>query len=1146
MVFYDTFANSTINGGAATNMIPGGTPTASFTSYEIGSAKNATATTNFAGSFQLATAGTSSGNTEAQALFTKYPVTLVTNGDYVELDYTFTETTNILQGDGGASTGPYCGLYEASQIPPLSGTLLWNGGFSSSSTTADTGGTVNWAGYYAQMWYGGPTAASSSWYIYTRPPQTQANNTDQELAYGSAGGTEHSAATTGTGFPYLIVGSQYTVQFRVTLSAPGTLTVSNALYAGVGISGAPIFTNIANWTGANFMGTNFDGLCIGYRAGDGLSPHIPWTNFINSITVVAGLAAQAGPYFSVTQSGSGCGGATVGLSGSVTTNVYLLFTNGTYNGQSVTGTGAAISFGFETSPATYTVMASNTVTTSVGPMYGSAAVSVGPPSISSQPASITCVSNVAASFSVGASGVSLTYQWYKNGTALTNGGDISGAQTTNLVISPTRASDAATAAQGYYVVIHDVCGDVLTSTPPVSLTLTPPHHLVWVGGNTDDNWEFSELNFTLNGTPTNFNNGDDVTFDDTSANDAVTVTNSVIPTLVTVNSANGYNFSGAGQITGFGQLLDMGSGTLAIYNNNTYTGGTVISNGATLQLGDGNAAANNGSVAGTVTVTSGGTLSYNFAGSGNTTVVLNHALAGSGIVNCMTANGSTIATSTALVSSNFNGTINIQGFTALHASDENAGYALGNGSTINVPDNTQVWLDRSATAYNNTFNIGGTGWLGATPQTGAMRVFDNTITGPIFLQDNARIGGTINGATIQSVISGPYQLEVWGNTNSFVLTMGPTNGSPQAYASTLITSGAISAANSNAISTGPLTLDVAGDMQLNGQNITVADLSSVNQAGQLETTGPTVRNLNSTNAATLTVGADNTSQEFDGTFSDGGAAPFGLTKVGTGTLTLTLLHTNTGAVTVQGGSILLSGISAFANAKLISVASSATFDVSQRSDDTLTLNANQTLAGNGAVNGMVVASAGSTVSAGNTMGTLTASGNITLSGTLSLNLNRTNTPSNCSHLVSSGGSITYGGVLSVTNAGPKLQAGDSFQLFPGATAGFTGFNLQTNDSVNNAIYTWNNTVASNGKITVASVASLINTNPTNIVASVRGGNLTLSWPADHTGWTLQSQTNTLGGGLGTNWVNVAGSTATNQVVIPINPLNGSVFFRLWY
>ncbi|HEY4414981.1 MAG TPA: DUF642 domain-containing protein, partial [Verrucomicrobiae bacterium] len=72
------------------------------------------------------------------------------------------------------------------------------------------------------------------------------------------------------------------------------------------------------------------------------------------------------------------------------------------------------------------------------------------------------------------------------------------------------------------------------------------------------------------------------------------------------------------------------------------------------------------------------------------------------------------------------------------------------------------------------------------------------------------------------------------------------------------------------------------------------------------------------------------------------------------------------------------------------------------------------------------------------------------------------------------------------------------------------------------------------------------TNPTNILFQVTGNHLTLNWPADHIGWRLQMQTNTLNAGLGTNWWDVAGSTTTNQVTLPIDSTDGSVFYRLIY
>ncbi len=80
----------------------------------------------------------------------------------------------------------------------------------------------------------------------------------------------------------------------------------------------------------------------------------------------------------------------------------------------------------------------------------------------------------------------------------------------------------------------------------------------------------------------------------------------------------------------------------------------------------------------------------------------------------------------------------------------------------------------------------------------------------------------------------------------------------------------------------------------------------------------------------------------------------------------------------------------------------------------------------------------------------------------------------------------------------------------------------------------------------ATVPVTVNTNPTNIVFSVTGNQLTLSWPADHLGWTLEAQTNRLSVGISTNWVPVSGSASVTNLVIPINLTNGSVFYRLMY
>ncbi|MEI6075060.1 MAG: autotransporter-associated beta strand repeat-containing protein [Verrucomicrobiota bacterium] len=76
-------------------------------------------------------------------------------------------------------------------------------------------------------------------------------------------------------------------------------------------------------------------------------------------------------------------------------------------------------------------------------------------------------------------------------------------------------------------------------------------------------------------------------------------------------------------------------------------------------------------------------------------------------------------------------------------------------------------------------------------------------------------------------------------------------------------------------------------------------------------------------------------------------------------------------------------------------------------------------------------------------------------------------------------------------------------------------------------------ITGSGSLLVASSAP-----PTLNVASLGGGHLQFSWTG---GGTLQAQTNSLGAGLGTNWVDYPGAS---PVTITINPANGSVFYRV--
>jgi len=78
---------------------------------------------------------------------------------------------------------------------------------------------------------------------------------------------------------------------------------------------------------------------------------------------------------------------------------------------------------------------------------------------------------------------------------------------------------------------------------------------------------------------------------------------------------------------------------------------------------------------------------------------------------------------------------------------------------------------------------------------------------------------------------------------------------------------------------------------------------------------------------------------------------------------------------------------------------------------------------------------------------------------------------------------------------------------------------------------------------------VVNSTPTNLITSVSGGSLSLTWPADHTGWRLLAQTNHLVQGLSANsndWGTVNGSANTNQMNLKLDPTVPAEFYRLVY
>lgn len=89
-------------------------------------------------------------------------------------------------------------------------------------------------------------------------------------------------------------------------------------------------------------------------------------------------------------------------------------------------------------------------------------ITVNPPTaITTAPVAVNVCANQPASFTVVATGSSLTYQWYKNGVLIT------GATSATYSI----ASATSTSAGSYSVVVNGACGSV--SSPGVALTIKP-------------------------------------------------------------------------------------------------------------------------------------------------------------------------------------------------------------------------------------------------------------------------------------------------------------------------------------------------------------------------------------------------------------------------------------------------------------------------------------------------------------------------------------------------------------------------------------------------------------------------------------------------------------------------------------------------
>ena len=747
--------------------------------------------------------------------------------------------------------------------------------------------------------------------------------------------------------------------------------------------------------------------------------------------------------------------------------------------------------------------------------------------ISQDPVNQSLAVGQPANFSVSASGSPpLYYQWRTNSIA------IPGATNSTYARPSAQLSDA-----GSYTVVVTNSSSAATSAV-ATLTVRVPLNLTWLGSTPA--WDTNTVNWDSNSdavADSVFTFGDNVRFDDNgSANPLIDVSGSFTPSSVVVSniSVNYYlGSSGSGGIAGSCGLTKQGSGSLILDINNTYAGPTIIQEG-TLTVGNNDAL---GSL-GTGPVTNLGVLDFNSTAA----LVINTNLAGSGsLVKDSTGSLSLLGSNTfsgpiALNKGNITvgpaglgnctnivitasggggGTsFTLAGGTVVGANVSFAGIGSGgdSGNRVNLTtaSGSNIW--------NGPITLAGDAPAVVNVAAGSTLELNGPITGPSFNNVLSFRGAALSNCIVRSQVTlptGGLQKD-----DGIIWAVRSTNNS---YLFFRMLNGTLTLGNDNALATNCFVKTDGGILDLAGFNQSVAGL-----ANYRATPVTTVANSSTTQDSRLTVITTPADPPWisgcviaDATA--GGTRKVSLTLAGGATLVLTNASTYSGDTTVAAGTLALSGAGAILNSSPINLAAGTTLDASARADGTLTLGAAQVLKGDGAVN--VV-------------------GSLTNKGTIELKLSKAGaTLSNDS--IQGLNQITYGATLKLDiTASPALSTSDSFILFyaNSYSGAFTNF-LPATPGLGLA---WDaSTLATDGALRIKQGIAL---NPTNITAVVvgGGGSMQIAWPSDHLGWSLQVQTNAVGVGLSTNWFRIPGSDTVTQEVVPLNPANGSVFYRLVY
>jgi autotransporter-associated beta strand protein len=576
--------------------------------------------------------------------------------------------------------------------------------------------------------------------------------------------------------------------------------------------------------------------------------------------------------------------------------------------------------------------------------------------------------------------------------------------------------------------------------------------------------------------------------------------------------ANNRSTTFGGDIIGAAGLEKVGSGTLTLTGNNSYTGGTTVTagtlagttnglqgdivNNATLQFDQNFDGTYAGALTGTGTVVKSGSGMVTFSSTGNTYTGATQVLAGTLQAAVVDAFGNLSAVTVAS-----GATLDLNG------NDQTIGSLAGAGTVTFGIANLIVGGDNTDTTFSGSL-IGG----GALTKTGTgswLLTGDNSgFTGITLVSDGTLVG---NAASLPALIfnnaavrfdqssDGTYSGEIDGNgsvikTGAGTLTL---NGPNNYLGGTTLSAGLVAISDASSLGAGTITFD-GGGLRLTsavtftqtlalaaggGTVETAAGVSAtiaqaVSGTGALTKTGGgtlTLTGANNYSGGTTVSGGtlagtttslqgaivNNATVQFDqntnGTYAGAMSGTGSLLKTGNGIVTLSGANSYAGTTTINGGTLQAGATNAFSATSATTIASGATLDLNSFNQTI------GTLAGAGAV------------TLGSAQLTTGGSADSTFDGT-----------------ISGSGSLTKVGAGTLTLTGANNYTGGT-TVSGGTIVGSTTSLLGT--IVNNAAVQFNQTADGTYAGTMSGSGTLTKTG---------GGTLTLSGSNTYTGATVVS------------------------------------------